>query len=414
MSGCECKPDRAQPSNKGGEVMTKWMLLGLMVTFFAVIPAPLTVVEIKSPAGPGSEGPNVTAAPDGRIFMTWLEPMKPKGNILRFSVREKQGWSTPRTIAQGTNWFVSGADFPSLAVLSDGTLAASWFSTLSLEAEAYNTNLVLSHDGGATWSKPILPHRDRKVRQHGFLSMVPTPDGRLAAIWLDGRKLSDENEGDMSLMYTTIAANGTLGTETTLDGRTCECCQTSLTTTPDGLIAVYRDRSDKEIRDINIVRYANGRWSQPEPLSKDGWEIDGCPVNGPAISSSGRNVAVAWFTAPNEKPAAYVVMSSDSGKTFGKSIKVDEGNPAGRVDVVSLPSGGALVSWVERNRQGVQLRARQIDANGIAGASVTVSGTAGVNSGGFPRMKRSGNEVVIAWTAAGDTPSVRTAVLNLN
>jgi len=82
--------------------------------------------------------------------------------------------------------------------------------------------------------------------------------------------------------------------------------------------------------------------------------------------------------------------------------------------VVSLPSGGALVSWVERNRQGVQLRARQIDANGIAGASVTVSGTAGVNSGGFPRMKRSGNEVVIAWTAAGDTPSVRTAVLNLN
>ncbi|HYR91537.1 MAG TPA: exo-alpha-sialidase [Terriglobia bacterium] len=394
--------------------MTKWMLLGLMVTFLAAIPAPPTVVEIKSPAGAGSEEPNITAAPDGRIFMTWLEPMKPKGNVLRFSVREKQGWSAPRTIAQGTNWFVSGADFPSLAILSDGTLAAYWFSTLSLEAEAYNTNLVLSHDGGATWSKPILPHRDRKVRQHGFLSMVPTPDGRLAAIWLDGRKLSDEGEGDMSLIYTTIGANGALGTETTLDGRTCECCQTALTATPDGLLAVYRDRSDKEVRDISIVRYANGRWSQPEPLSKDEWEIDGCPVNGPAISASGRSAAVAWFTAPNEKGAVNVVISSDSGKTFGKAVKVDDGNPLGRVDVVSLSSGGALVSWVERTSQGVQLRARQIEASGVAGPSITVSGTAGVRTGGFPRMKRSGTEVVIAWTAAGDTPSVRTALLNLN
>jgi hypothetical protein len=244
--------------------------------------------------------------------------------------------------------------------------------------------------------------------------MVPTPDGRLAAIWLDGRKLNDEGEGDMSLMYTTIRADGTLGTETALDGRTCECCQTSLTATPDGLLAVYRDRSDKEVRDISIVRYANGRWSQPEPLSKDGWEIDGCPVNGPAISSSGRNVAVAWFTAPNEKPAVHVLISNDSGKTFGKSVKVDDGNPVGRVDVVSLPSGGALASWVERSSQGVQLRARQIEAGGVAGSSITVSGTSGVRSGGFPRMERSGNEVVIAWTGAGETSGVRTAVLTLN
>jgi hypothetical protein len=195
--------------------------------------------------------------------------------------------------------------------------------------------------------------------------MFPSSDGRLAAIWLDGRKMKDEETGDMSLMYTTIGSDGRLGTEVTLDGRTCECCQTSATTTPDGPLVVYRDRSDKEIRDISIVRYTNGRWSK------------------------------------------------DSGRTFGKPIRIDDGNPAGRLDVVSLPSGGAAASWIERSSQGVQVRVRRIDPSGTAGPSIVVSGTAGARSGGFPRMARSGNEIVIAWTDAAEKPRVRTAVLSV-
>src|SRR5262249_8120144 len=152
-----------------------------------------------------------------------------------------------------------------------------------------------------------------KKRQHGFVSLTPTSDGKLAAIWLDGRNMPDEEHGNMALMYTTIAATGALGPEVQIDNRTCECCKTAMTSTADGgLLAVYRDRSDKEIRDISIARYINGRWSQPETLSKDGWEIEGCPINGPAVSSNGKNVAVAWFTAPNEKPQVNLLMSIDS------------------------------------------------------------------------------------------------------
>jgi hypothetical protein len=117
---------------------------------------------------------------------------------------------------------------------------------------------------------------------------------------LDGRQLSQENEGDMALFYTTIGKDGSIGSETTLDSRVCECCQTSAAATPDGLLVVYRDRSPKEIRDISIVRYASGKWSTPVTVSNDGWQIDACPVNGPAISASGRNVAVAWFTVTTD------------------------------------------------------------------------------------------------------------------
>ncbi len=401
--------------------MTKWICIGVLFVVIAAIsvwsnvnvfPAP-AVVEINSPAGAGSEEPGLSVAPDGRIFLTWLEAGAPRGHVLRFSVREKQGWTTPRTVARGNNWFVNAADFPSLIVMPDGSLAAHWLTMISPESEAYNINIAFSRDGGTTWSKPIVPHRDGTKRQHGFVSMFPTSGGRLAAVWLDGRKMKDEETGDMSLMYTTIGSDGTLGNETTLDGRTCECCQTSATTTPDGQLVVYRDRSDKEIRDISIVRYTNGRWSQPEPLTKDGWEIDGCPINGPAISSSGRNVAVAWFTGANDRPRVSLLMSSDSGKTFGKPIRIDDGSPAGRVDVVSLPSGGVVASWIERTNQGTQVRLRQLDSGGTPGSSMTVSGTSGARSGGFPRIERSGNEVMVAWTDAGEKPRVRTAVLGV-
>jgi type II secretory pathway component PulM len=145
-------------------------------------------------------------------------------------------------------------------------------------------------------------------------------------------------------------------------------------------------------------------------LSKDGWEIDACPVNGPAVSSNGKNVAVAWFTGANDQLQVQAVLSTDSGKTFGKPIRIDEGKPLGHVDVVSLPSGGALVSWVERTDQGSHVRVRAIDADGKTQNPIPVS-TAPVKSSGVPRMELSGNQAVIAWTDAAVPPHVRTASL---
>ena len=394
--------------------MLKWIGLGLLLVITAMSPAPPSVTELKSPAAAGSEAPNISVAPDGRVLLSWLEPAGPKTYALKFSVRDKQGWSTPQTITSGQNWFVSGADFPTIAFMADGTMVADWFVATNLQREAYNTNVALSRDAGKTWSKPVLLHKDRKERQHGFVAFVPTPEGRLGAIWLDGRKLDNDGFGDMGLIYSSIGKDGSLGTEATLDGRVCECCQTAAAAVPGGMVVVYRDRTAKEVRDISIARYTNGKWSAPEPLSNDNWEIDGCPVNGPAIASNGKNVAVAWFTAPDEKARVNVMLSTDGGKTFGKPVRVDDGNTSGRLDVISLSTGGAIVSWVERGSpgSGSQVRLKQVEANGTAGASVTVSG-AGLQPGSVPRIEQAGNEIVVAWTTSGDMPSVRTAVVTM-
>jgi hypothetical protein len=385
--------------------------LGLLA--LSAIPVAPGVVDVKSPAGSGSAEPNLATGPDGRVFMTWLEPAQGKGNVLYFSTLQSQAWSAPKVISRGTNWFVNAADFPSMTVMPGGVLASHWLVKSGDEdSEAYDINLSFSKDGGTTWSKPVVPHRDRKKRQHGFVSFATMADGKLAAIWLDGRNMPDEDSGNMALMYTTVTSAGVLGPEVQIDNRVCECCKTSMTVTPDGMVAVYRDRSDKEIRDISISRFTNGKWSPPETLSNDGWKIEGCPINGPAVSSSGKNLAVAWFTAPLEKPQVNLLMSTDSGKTFGKKVRIDEGNPAGRVEVLSLPSGDAIVSWIERtDKNGPQVHIRQVAANGTAAAPVNASGNLKAASSGFPKMALSGNDIVVAWTESSEPSRVHTSIV---
>src|SRR5438309_1462086 len=104
------------------------LIASIVITavFTAAAPVP-SVTELKSPAPADSGQPNLAVGADGRVFLSWIEPAQPKGDVLRFSARGPQGWSSPKTIAKGENWFVSDADVPSMAVLSDGTLAAHWF-----------------------------------------------------------------------------------------------------------------------------------------------------------------------------------------------------------------------------------------------------------------------------------------------
>jgi hypothetical protein len=145
-----------------------------------------------------------------------------------------------------------------------------------------------------------------------------------------------------------------------IDGRVCECCQPNAAAVEGGAVAVYRDRTEKEIRDIAVVRFDGAKWSEPKIVFADNWEIYACPINGPAIATQGANVVVAWFTAPNDQPKVEIAFSKDGGNTFAPAIQIDEGKPMGRVDVATLNSGDAVVTWVEKSENGAQVRARQI------------------------------------------------------
>ncbi|MBI3982455.1 MAG: exo-alpha-sialidase, partial [Gemmatimonadetes bacterium] len=141
-------------------------------------------VEFTAPAGSGE--PNLDATPDGRVVMSWFEKTGDKRHALRVAMRSDGAWSEPRTIVEGGDFFVNWADFPSILELPDGSWVAHWLQKTAASTYAYHVQIAISQDKGATWSKPVTPHRDLSPTEHGFVSMVPWRDG-VGLIWLDGR-----------------------------------------------------------------------------------------------------------------------------------------------------------------------------------------------------------------------------------
>lgn len=369
-------------------------------------------VPLTSPAAPGSGEPNLSTAPDGRVLLSWVEIVD-SSHALRFAVLGDSGWSDPRTIAQGADWFVNWADFPSLIQLDDGTLAAHWLQRAGDGTYAYGVRIARSDDGGATWSAPVTPHRDSTAAEHGFVTLYDAGDGKVGAVWLDGRRYA-AGSPEMTLRHATIAADGELGGEAELDARVCDCCQTSVAQTDNGIVAYYRDRSGREIRDIAATALVDGAWSQPARVHADEWRINACPVNGPQADARGTDVALAWFTAPDDSARVNVAFSRDGGLTFDAPIRVDDGAPAGRVDLLLLDDRSAVVSWLERVDGAAEIRLRRVAADGSRSAFSTVSRTSEQRASGFPRMTRSGSTIVLAWTAADDdVPQVETARIDV-
>jgi hypothetical protein len=255
--------------------------------------------------------------------------------------------------------------------------------------------------------------------EHGFASLYAAGSNAVGAAWLDGRKHAarqaagrgaDAPAGEMMLAHTTLAADGTLGPEDVLDPRICDCCQTSLAMAAAGPVLVYRDRSDAEIRDISIVRNVRGSWTPPATVHADGWKVDFCPVNGPAVAARQDRVAVAWFTAARDTSRVLVAFSTDGGVTFGAPSRVDDGAPLGRVDVELDSAGAAVVTWIERSAGAeAEVRARRIEDDGVVGGAVTIGPISAGRPSGFPRIAARGRELIVAWTIVGPPSSIHVA-----
>lgn len=372
--------------------------------------------EEPSPTGAGAAEPNLFTAEDGRVVLSWLEPVEGGGHALRFALRDAAGsWSPTGEVMRRSDLFVNWADFPSVVVARDGRLVAHWLQRNGAGRYAYEVRMAESVDGGASWSASVTPHRAGVEAEHGFVSMVLDSTGVPQVFFLDGganrvagaTPASDDHEHGVPMALSTNRWSATMteATKAVLDTRVCDCCQTASAMAARGPVVVFRDRSEGEIRDIAIVRRVDGAWTEPVRVHADDWQINACPVNGPAVVASGDEVAVAWFTGARDTAKVQLAFSRDGGATFGAPIRIDEGAPAGRVGLQWL-DGQAYVSWLERGAgDTAYVKVRPVSRDGVAAAATVVSESRGARSSGFPRMTRLADGLLFAWTMPG-TPSV--------
>jgi hypothetical protein len=375
-----------------------------------------SVTVVSSPAAPNSAQPQLSALGD-RVVLSWVE-RSGESATLRFSERTDSGWTEARTVASGASWFVNWADVPSVIPLQHESMAAHWLQKSAASTYAYDVRLAFSRDRGRTWSESVTPHHDGTQTEHGFASLFPMPGQGLGVVWLDGRQMKEGahegmEAGNMSLRGAMFGPDANQASDMAIDDRVCECCPSAAAVTADGPIVAYRNRTSDEIRDIYVSRLVGGTWTEGRAVHDDNWRIAACPVNGPALSARGRDVAIAWFTAVGDEGHVYAAFSSNAGDTFGPPVRIDDAGAVGRVDVELLGDGSAAVTWIEFANQRSAFRMRRVERNGSRSASVAVAAITSGRSSGYPRLVRRGNELIFAWTEPGETSQVRTAVARL-
>jgi len=378
---------------------------------------------IRNPADSGSQYPNVHRDDSGTAIMSWILKIEEDLHSIQYATYSEDGWNPAQTVNISSDYFVNWADFPSIVSKEGEVVAAHWLNKIEGGPYAYNVNVVFPGEQARRWTKPVTPHNDETATEHGFVSMVPLTGKKVLAVWLDGRQTADRGHGEysdpeqaMTLRSAEISQDGTVARMRLIDDMVCDCCSTDLVMMDGEAVVVYRNRTEEEIRDIYISRYnlENGDWSQPKAVYNDGWEINGCPVNGPRIDHRNGKTGVIWYTGVDSTRRVMMAISDDNGQTFEEPNVIADENTMGRPDIAVAEDGAVYTSWFSVLNDKGYIMMRKVSGSGTTSEPIQVGITSAGRRSGFPRMALLNESLLFAWTQTDPFIKVRTASVSFS
>jgi hypothetical protein len=272
-------------------------------------------------------------------------------------------------------------------------------------------------------------HPDKLEGIRGWTSLAVDPRGALHVAWLDGRgdvagpgspapSAGMKRHDTRQDIYQAVrAADGSLR-ETRIATDVCFCCKTAVAAGPDDLVYVaFRNIYPGSLRDIAVARSGDGgrTFSDPVRLSQDGWVLDGCPDDGPALAlDAARVLHVAWPTQVSEKAGKgiFYSYSTDGGRTFAPRLRLDESGGAAHPQIAA-GDGRAYVVWDEAAAGGPRtIRMRSIAAPKSTGGTATPGPATTLTTGAaatYPAVAATPDGAVVTW--AETTGSQSTVVV---
>lgn len=312
-------------------VFMKKILVTLMGTFMLFSactrePGP-SAPKVLSISGTEATGPYFTKDNKGNAVLCWTEKDNDASYRLKYAIYNMQTNQFDKviTVPASAGCSTAAESMGKVAFKADGTVLAVFAKRFPKERNPYAGAIYysFSDDGGKHWSEARFLHTDT-VHAYGrsFFDIATLKDGELGAIWLDGR-YGKTIKGSALFFARTEKGMG-FAPDTCLDKGTCECCRTDILTDDAGNIHLaYRSikfpsaLADNQVRDMAYKRSAdNGKtFSTAETISKDNWEITGCPHSGPSLAATEKGVHAVWFTAGGG-PGLYSTSSNASGEGF--------------------------------------------------------------------------------------------------
>ena len=395
--------------------MKNFAIILSLLSIFSCTSKDIIIEDISFLYDNSNAQPSLTSN-NGSLALTWISSDKDMNASIIFRQFKNKQWTNSQTLAIGSDWFINWADFPTHAINGDRVLT-SYLKKSASGTYTYDVFLNLQKLSGEKIKEDFILNTDGFKAEHGFVSIAEGNNEGFFITWLDGRNTVEKelngNHKPMTIRFAEITNAGDIVNEIELDSSVCDCCQTSITNTDKGPIVVYRDRSDKEIRDIYVTRNIDDGWETPVPVYNDEWEIYGCPVNGPKVVSNSNNLAVSWFTVADGKPSVNLSFSESYGSSFSNPIKINDYTAIGRVDVAFLNDNEVLVSYMEVDDVGTYLRLKKVSIDGTVSKPITISKIDSGRNTGVPQLEILDNEIFIVWTVfENDNNQLKTVKLS--
>ena len=310
---------------------------------------------------------------------------------------------------------------PPLAGTADPVIVLVWTG----REPASTIRRTRSVDGGQTFEPSVTLEGPKASGNRGWASVSLDDRGDVRAVWLDHRAVPEAGSGqhhhagaaptpagkapDPAAVADAVSRAQRSGLYYAGPGATparelaagvCYCCKTALATGPGGLVAAaWRHVYEGNLRDMAFATSRDGgrTFGAPQRVSADGWAIDGCPEDGPAVAVDARStVHLAWPTVVNgagQYKAVFYASSAD-GTAVSPRVQVSPRNRSvAHPQLVLTAAGAPIVFWEGTAAdRGIWSSTRQPD--GRFAAPVRISGPVPAS---YPVAAFARDGLLVAW-----------------
>lgn len=301
----------------------------------------------------------------------------------------------------------NGDGRPKLVIGPEGNMYVTWTQGLSKPHTGYIW-FARSTDHGASFSAPVIVHRDRAEITHRFDALTVADSGRLYVAWIDKRDLvaakAEHRAYDGAALYYAYSddAGASFSAEQKLSDQSCECCRIAIDTDAAGnAVAMWRQLFDGGVRDHAIASFSDAPVSGVRRASFGGWKIDACPHHGPALARGGDwGWHMAWFDGGEKAGLFYARMDGEAWVSSPARRFGDAEQQAGHPALLSLDEQVWLV-WKEMTDTSSLIRMATSDDGGRHWtAAVTVAEVGG--STDYPQLLSNAGKAYLSWNTAED------------